>query len=169
LNQSISAIRAQPDRYAPIGLTLIAFIVYVAHLHFRGYPGGANLYYDAARDGNTDLPELVSYPPLLNWVPPLDARKMVDDAKANATPIYIIIREQRFDSPLMRTLAGTIETNFEVEYQSILTEFTLEKSVLWGIITLCISQTRTDQILVAHVDSCPQSTHTRQFHSALLG
>ncbi len=78
-------------------------------------------------DGITELPELVSFPPLLNWIPPPDVTQMVDDAIANEKPVYVIIRERRFDSPLMRAAVGSIDTGYAVEYQSIFTRFTLQK------------------------------------------
>ncbi|MCH7593701.1 MAG: DUF2029 domain-containing protein [Chloroflexi bacterium] len=81
----------------------------------------------AENDGRDTLPELLAFPPIQNWQPPPDGRQLLADAKAAETPIYVVIRERRYDSPLMRTIFGTIDTGHALAYQSILKQFRLNK------------------------------------------
>jgi hypothetical protein len=78
----------------------------------------ANRY---SREENlNNFPVLVSYPPIQNWVPPENARTTVAEARASEIPIYVIVRNRRYDSPLMRLILGSTETNFDAKYSSIL-------------------------------------------------
>jgi len=90
----------------------------------------------AARYGRNDgfegLPELVAYPPILNWMPPPEARATVAEATTNGTPIYVIIRERRYDSPLMRLVLGSVDTDFLPLYRSILPKYELHEVGLVG-------------------------------------
>jgi hypothetical protein len=80
------------------------------------------------RDENRqDLPVLVAYPPIQNWVPPEAARATVADARKTGIPIYVIVRNKRYDSPLMRLILGTVNTNFYSKYQSILPQYDLRE------------------------------------------